>query len=162
MHAVTVKHESFLAVRVVLALSRDIGHTPGHTALDRDALGADFRRKRRKVSGSRVARALVFASCGPLSTRSGALAVARREPGVIAVMNLRPRGSVCEGGPAVPGDPVAFVGPLEGEFHGGAAVPFADAVVETGLNRQEAQSPEAVTLESEMRRAEQVEIIRCP
>jgi hypothetical protein len=55
IHALTVKDECSAAVRVVVAVPGGSRHTPGHTALDLDAIGENFRGKRTKGAGSTVA-----------------------------------------------------------------------------------------------------------
>lgn len=71
-------------------------------------------------ASSRVARALLFASCSPPATtlRGYVGAPASRKPRVVAVMNKDSALELLalEDRPAAAGDPIAFVRSLEGEF----------------------------------------------
>jgi hypothetical protein len=67
-----------------------------------------------------------------------------------------------EHGPSAPVDSVSFIEPIKGKLHGGTAIALDDPIVQAGFNGQEAQPAEAVALEREMSRADEVEILGGP
>jgi len=69
--------------------------------------------------------------------RGYVLAPASRKHGVVAVMNKDSALELfaLEDGPCASADPVSFIGPAEGEFHGERAVALADPIVEIGVYR---------------------------
>jgi hypothetical protein len=105
----------------------------------------------------------VSASSSPSSPTSGAAIVgpACSEIRIVAVMNeqaaLKP--IAVDHGRSAPVDAVPLVRPVEGRFHRRIPLALDDTIVETGFDGQEAHPAKAATLEREMRRTEQVELL---
>ena len=117
-------------------------------------------------ASSRVARALMFASCSPpATTRRGYLrAPASRKPRVVAVMNKDSALELfaLEDRPAAAGDLIAFVRSLEREFDRRQALTLDHSIVQIRLDRQQAESSVTFGLQRQVGRIHQVEIVEVP